>query len=98
MVENKALQRIRSELKNHHIVLFMKGTPSSPKCGFSENAAKRLNEAHLEYQSVDILADHDLYDGVRQYTGYTHFPQMFVDGRLIGSNDNIDRYISRKKL
>lgn len=98
MVENKALQRIQSELKNHHIVLFMKGTPSRPKCGFSENAAKHLKDARIEYQGIDILADHDLYDGLKQYTGYTHFPQMFVDGRFIGSNDKIDQYIGQKKL
>ena len=98
MTENEAIVRIKSDLKKNHIVLFMKGTPAAPKCGFSANAAKRLREAGVEFKSVDVSADPSLFDGIRQYTNYTYFPQMFIDGRFIGSNENIDKYLARQKF
>ena len=98
MTKNEALVRIQRELKDNHIVLFMKGTPSSPKCAFSADASKRLQAAGLQYKSVDVLSDPALYDSIRQYTNYTHFPQMFVDGKFIGSSDNINKYTAKSKL
>ena len=97
MVKTEIFQRIQSELEKNHIVLFMKGTPAAPKCGFSASASERLNKAGVKYKSVDVLSDPALYDGIRQYTNYTHFPQIFVDGRFIGSNENIDKYLTLKK-
>ena len=98
MTKNEALIRIQRELKDNHIVLFMKGTPASPKCGFSAAASKRLQEAGIKYKSVDVLSDPALFDSIRQYTNYTHFPQMFVDGKFIGSSDNISNYAAKNKL
>ncbi|MBO4520521.1 MAG: monothiol glutaredoxin, Grx4 family [Alphaproteobacteria bacterium] len=98
MTKNEALVRIQHELKDNHIVLFMKGTPANPKCAFSADASKRLREAGINYKSVDVLSDPALYDGIRQYTNYTHFPQMFVDGKFIGSNDNIGKYTAKNKF
>lgn len=98
MTKTETFQRIQTELKNNHIVLFMKGTPSHPRCAFSADASKRLKEAGIEYKSVDVLSDPALYDGIRQYTNYVHFPQMFVDGRFIGSNENISKYALNKKF
>ncbi|MGN1079222.1 MAG: glutaredoxin family protein [Alphaproteobacteria bacterium] len=96
MTKSETFQRIQRELKNNHVVLFMKGTPSHPRCGFSAEASKKLQEAGVEYKSIDVLSDPALFDGIRQYTNYTHFPQMFVDGRFIGSSDNI-YMLCRKK-
>jgi len=98
MTKNEALIRIQRELKENHVVLFMKGTPSCPKCGFSADASKRLKEAGIQYKSVDVLSDPELFDGIRQYTNYTHFPQMFIDGQFIGSNENINKYTTKNKL
>lgn len=89
MAKNETFQRIQRELKDHHVVLFMKGTPSHPRCGFSAEASKKLQEAGISYKSVDVFSDPALFDGIRQYTNYTHFPQMFVDGRFVGSSDHI---------
>ena len=98
MTKNEALIRIQRELKENHVVLFMKGTPSRPKCGFSADASKRLKEAGIQYKSVDVLSDPELFDGIRQYTNYTHFPQMFIDGQFIGSNENINKYTTKNKF
>ena len=98
MTKTAQFQHIQNELKKNHIVLFMKGTPAAPKCGFSARASERLNEAGIKYKSVDVLSDPALYDSIRQYTNYTHFPQMFVDGRFIGSTENIDKYLAHNSL
>lgn len=98
MAKNDTFQLIRNEVKNNHVVLFMKGTPSQPRCGFSADAIKRLKDAGINYKSIDVLSDPVLYDGIRQYTNYMHFPQMFVDGRFIGSSENINKFALAKKL
>ena len=98
MTKSEALVRIQRELKDNHIVWFMKGTPTSPKCAFSADASKKLQDAGIKYKCVDVLSDPMLYDGIRQYTNYTHFPQMFVDGKFIGSSDNINKFTAKNKL
>ncbi len=98
MTKSEMFQRIQRELKSNHVVLFMKGTPTRPRCGFSAEASKKLEEAGVKYKSIDVFADPELFDGIRQYTNYTHFPQMFVDGRFIGSNDNISRFTTEQKF
>lgn len=98
MTKNETFLRIQRELKNNRVVLFMKGTPAHPRCGFSAEASKKLKEAGVEYKSVDVFSDPALFDGIRQYTNYTHFPQMFVDGRFIGGSDNIYTLCSKKSL
>lgn len=98
MQKNAVFQRIQQELKASRVVLFMKGTPADPKCGFSADASKRLKDAGIAYKSVNVLEDPSLFDGIRQFTNYTHFPQMFVDGRFVGSNENINRLMMQHKL
>ncbi len=96
MTKSDMFQRIQRVLKNNHVVLFMKGTPSHPRCGFSADASKKLTEAGVEYKSIDVFSDPDLFDGIRQYTNYTHFPQLFVDGKFIGSSDYINKFTAEK--
>lgn len=89
MTENPMVNRIRQEVKANHLVVFMKGTPAKPRCGFSKAAAEKLAKAGIAYKSIDVLSDPALFDGLRQYTNYTHFPQVFVDGRFVGSTENL---------
>ena len=84
MTENPVFNRIRQEVKASHLVVFMKGTPAKPRCGFSKAAAEKLAKAGVAYKSVRAL-----FDGLRQYTNYTHFPQVFVDGRFVGSTEDL---------
>ena len=98
MTENQAFQRIRQELKDNHVVLFMKGTPARPRCGFSADAAQCLKAGGVAYKSVDVSADPQLFDGIRRYTRYTHFPQLFVDGRFVGGSDSVHKLAMKKQL
>lgn len=80
-------QKIDTIVKNHKIVLFMKGTPEMPQCGFSQRAVQILNAHGVEYFSVNVLADPAIREGVKIYGNWPTFPQLYVRGQLIGGSD-----------
>ncbi len=82
-------QRIESLLASQRVVLFMKGNRHAPRCGFSATAAGILNELLPEYASVDVLADEDIRQGIKDYGNWPTIPQLYVDRELIGGSDII---------
>jgi monothiol glutaredoxin len=79
--------RIEEVLNAHPVVLFMKGEPNSPMCGFSAKAAAMLNHLGTPYFAVDILADDDLRQGLKVYGDWPTFPQLYVKAELLGGAD-----------
>lgn len=79
--------RIETLLAAHPVVLFMKGMPDSPMCGFSAKAAAMLNHIGAPYHAVDILADDDLRQGLKVYGDWPTFPQLYIKGELMGGAD-----------
>lgn len=79
--------RIESVLQGHRVVLFMKGTPAQPQCGFSAKTMQILNMLLPEYATVDILADADIRAGIKAYGDWPTIPQLYVDGELVGGCD-----------
>jgi monothiol glutaredoxin len=67
----------------------MKGTPEMPQCGFSANVVKILNEQSVKFASFNILSDMDIREGVKAYSSWPTYPQLYVKGELIGGNDII---------
>lgn len=65
-------------------MLFMKGTPESPACGFSANAAAMLIESGIYFESFDIYSDEDIRQGMKEYSSWPTFPQLYINGELIG--------------
>lgn len=82
-------QRIEDLLSQHRIVLFMKGTRNAPRCGFSATATGILNELVDHYITVDVLADEDIRQGIKDYGNWPTIPQLYVDRELIGGSDII---------
>jgi monothiol glutaredoxin len=83
-------ERIRAILAEHPIVLFMKGTPQFPMCGFSSRAAKALTDAGADFYAVNILADPQLRSGLPHFANWPTFPQLFIQGELIGGCDIVE--------
>lgn len=82
------MDRIKAEVDGHPIVLFMKGTPQLPMCGFSSRAAQALTTAGASsFHSVNVLADPELRANLPRYSDWPSFPQLFVNGELIGGCD-----------
>jgi monothiol glutaredoxin len=81
--------RIESLLRQNPVVLFMKGSPDAPRCGFSAAASGILNELLPDYATVDVLADPDIREGIKAYGNWPTIPQLYVRGELVGGSDII---------
>ena len=80
---------IDNEVKNNGVVLFMKGTPDFPQCGFSGQVVQILNYLGVDYKGVNVLTDDDLRQGIKDYTNWPTVPQLYVKGEFVGGCDII---------
>ena len=78
---------IDNEVKGNDVVLFMKGTPQFPMCGFSARAAQVLTQAGAQFQHVNVLEDPEVRANLPRYSNWPTFPQLFINGELIGGCD-----------
>jgi len=81
--------RIETLLRQNPVVLFMKGSPGSPRCGFSAAASGLLNELLEQYATVDVLEDAEIREGIKAYGNWPTIPQLYVNGELVGGSDII---------
>jgi monothiol glutaredoxin len=79
--------RIRQQVEENAIILYMKGTPDFPQCGFSGRAAQLLKACGVPFAAVNILADREIAEGLPRFANWPTFPQLFVRGQLIGGSD-----------
>jgi monothiol glutaredoxin len=82
-----AQNRIADLVKNNEVVLFMKGTPLFPQCGFSSRAVAILDRLGAPYESVDVLQDPDIRQGIKEYSEWPTVPQLYVKGEFVGGSD-----------
>ena len=80
-------ERIKTLIGSSDVFLFMKGIPEAPQCGFSANVIGMLNAMNAEYKTFDILSDMDIRQGVKEFSNWPTYPQLYVKGELIGGND-----------
>jgi len=81
------LERIKGTVEGSPIVLFMKGTPQFPMCGFSSRAVQALKAVGAEFDSVNVLEDPEVRANLPRYSNWPTFPQLFINGELIGGCD-----------
>ena len=82
-----ARTRIDTTVKGNDVVLFMKGTPLFPQCGFSSRAVAILEHLGVEYASVDVLQDQGIRQGIKEYSDWPTIPQLYVKGEFVGGSD-----------
>ncbi len=82
-----ASTRIDEIVKNHDIVLFMKGTALFPQCGFSSRAVAILDHLAVPFETVDVLQDPEIRQGVKEYSDWPTVPQLYVKGEFVGGSD-----------
>ena len=80
-------EKIDKILDAHKIVLFMKGNPSFPQCGFSARAVAILNEVGAQFHHVDVLEDPEIREGIKVYGNWPTIPQLYIDKGLVGGSD-----------
>jgi monothiol glutaredoxin len=79
--------RIRSDVESNDVVLYMKGTPVFPQCGFSSQAVQILNMLGVTFKSVDVLADPSIRQGIKDFSNWPTIPQLYVKGEFVGGCD-----------
>lgn len=90
--------QIEALLNSHEIVLFMKGNVEMPQCGFSANTVAILNHLGASYKTFNILNDPEIRQGLKEYSNWPTFPQLYVKGQLIGGNDIITEMYQNGEL
>lgn len=80
-------EKIKQQVEKDRIVLYMKGTPALPQCGFSQVTAEILRRLGVKFQAYDVLQDPALRDGIKQYANWPTIPQLYVDGEFVGGCD-----------
>lgn len=90
--------RIESLIRKQHVMLFMKGNPAMPQCGFSAAVVGVLKEVGVPFDSHNILADPEIREGLKEYSKWPTFPQLYVDGQLVGGADIVRAMHARGEL
>lgn len=81
------LEIIDQQVKENPVILYMKGTPQMPQCGFSSRAAQTLRACGVDFAYINVLADPDIYENLPRYADWPTFPQVYIGGELIGGCD-----------
>ena len=92
------MDRIKNTLNENPIVIFMKGTPESPQCGFSMRTSQALMACNVEFAHVDVLAEPEVRTNLPAYSHWPTFPQVFINGELIGGCDIILELLQKGEL
>jgi monothiol glutaredoxin len=92
------IQRIQDQLKANPVVLYMKGTPDFPQCGFSASAVRTLEACGAKFTHVNIFEDPELRDALKRYSNWPTYPQLYVMGELVGGSDILNEMYSKGEL
>ena len=87
MSDNPVIDRIKSEIEENSVVLFMKGSPMMPQCGFSAAIAQTLTQLEVKFKGIDVLADEELRQGIKEFSSWPTIPQLYVKGEFVGGSD-----------
>ena len=89
---------IKSTIESHDVVLFMKGTPVFPQCGFSSVVARVLDHLQVDFQSVNVLEDDGVRQGIKEFSNWPTIPQLYVKGEFVGGCDIIKEMFETGEL
>ena len=89
MIDENTRERIQKEVGSNDVLLFMKGTPVFPQCGFSAGVIQVLSHLQVKFNSVNVLEDMDIREGIKHYSDWPTIPQLYVKGEFVGGCDII---------
>jgi monothiol glutaredoxin len=97
-MSNPAHQRIEAEVAANDVVLFMKGTPVFPQCGFSAAVVDILSQLGVKFKGVNVLADAEIRQGIKEFSNWPTIPQLYVKGEFVGGCDIIREMFEADEL
>jgi monothiol glutaredoxin len=86
-MDNSVEERIKSDIESNDVVLYMKGTPVFPQCGFSSTVVQVLTHLGVKFKGIDVLTDPSLREGIKQFSSWPTIPQLYVKGEFLGGCD-----------
>jgi len=89
MADATIIDRIKQDVSEHPVVLYMKGTPVFPQCGFSAAVVQILTELGIKFKGIDVLADPSIRQGIKDFSSWPTIPQLYVRGEFVGGCDII---------
>ena len=87
MANNIVFDRIKQDVSSNPVVLFMKGTPVFPQCGFSAAVVQILTHMGVKFKGIDVLTDPEIRQGIKEYSSWPTIPQLYVKGEFVGGCD-----------
>jgi len=97
-MSQETLDRIKDQVENNAVVIYMKGTPQFPMCGFSSRAAEAMASTGVEFGYINIIQDPEIFEHLPKFADWPTFPQIYIDGELIGGCDITLELASRGEL
>ena len=107
MSNDPVIERIKEEVDSSEVVLFMKGSPVFPQCGFSAAVVQALTLIGVKFKGIDVLQDAEIRDGIKQFSNWPTIPQLYVKGEFVGGcdiiremheNGELAEYFSNKEI
>ncbi len=86
-LSDKTQERLKDQIKNNKIILYMKGSRETPMCGFSGRVVKLLDSYGVNYETVDVLLDEEIRQGIKELSNWPTIPQLYVNGQFVGGCD-----------
>ncbi|MEI8572593.1 Grx4 family monothiol glutaredoxin [Methylomonas sp. LW13] len=93
-----AIDRIQAQLASHPVVLYMKGTPDFPQCGFSSRVVQVLQACNADYAHINIFEDPEVREALKEYSHWPTYPQLYINGELIGGCDIVIDLFNKGEL
>ena len=87
MANNIIFERIKQDVTSNPVVLYMKGTPVFPQCGFSAAVVQILSQLGVKFKGIDVLTDPEIREGIKEYSSWPTIPQLYVNGEFVGGSD-----------
>lgn len=91
-------ERIDNLVQQNKIMVFMKGNKLMPQCGFSNNVVQILNALGVPFETLDVLADPEIRQGIKEYSNWPTIPQVYVDGKFLGGSDILIELYNKNEL
>ena len=98
MTEPAVFDRIKNEITSNDVVLFMKGTPVFPQCGFSAAVVQVLSQLGVKFKGINILEDADMRQGVKEFANWPTIPQLYIKGEFVGGCDIVKEMYTSGEL
>ena len=92
------LEQIKKQIEENKVILYMKGSPQMPQCGFSAQATQILNDCDCDYAYIDVLSHPQIRQTLPQYANWPTFPQLYISGELVGGSDIISELYESGEL